>query len=257
MHHIEEIIDTIIKPKHRCYFITDASNRYWVVQMKPEDEYKTGFVTPHSQYAYLQMGQGLIGAPHTYFQFNDMVFGHLPKTTTVPAQSSLIGDHGNLGFSLFMDDHIGAAIFFEAMFDFLHYYYFPRAIFGPVYLALHKTFIFTDQLDFVGFTGDKNRLRLSMKYKEWIRHWPTLTTRAKVEAFLWLTPFLRVFIPGRAQHALIIKQSYLEKISVEPTSALSKKSVRKKWVEKEQFTWGPEQQKLFEYIKNAVSNNVM
>ena len=52
------------------------------------------------------------------------------------------------------------------MFDFLHKYYFPRASFGPVYLALHKTFGFTDQLDFVEFTGDKNRLWLSMKYRD-------------------------------------------------------------------------------------------
>ena len=84
------------------------------------------------------MGQGLIGAPHTYSQFTDMVFGHLPKTTIVPAQSSLIGDHGDWGFSLFMDDYIGAAISFKAIFNFLHHYYFLCAIFGPVYLALTK-----------------------------------------------------------------------------------------------------------------------
>ena len=65
MHHIKEVVDTIIKPKHRCYFITDTSNGYCAVRMKPGDEYKTGFVTPHGQYAYLRMGQGLIGAPHT------------------------------------------------------------------------------------------------------------------------------------------------------------------------------------------------
>ena len=34
--------------------------------MKPGDEYKTDFVTPHSQYAYLQISQGLIGALYTY-----------------------------------------------------------------------------------------------------------------------------------------------------------------------------------------------
>ena len=236
MYRIEEVIDTIIRPKHHCYFITDASNGYWAVRMKPRDEYKTGFVTPHGQYAYLQIGQGLIGAPHTYSHVSDMVFRHLPKITTVPAQSSLIGDQGDWGFSLFMDDHIGAAISFEAMFNFLHHHYFPHAIFGPVYLAPHKTFVFTDQLDFVGLTGDKNGLRPSMKHRERIRHWPIPTTRAKVEAFLWLTFFLRIFIPGQVQHALIIKQSYLEEVSVELTSALSKTSVCKKWIEKTQFT---------------------
>lgn len=138
--------------------------------MKHGDEYKTGFVTPHGQHAYLRMVQGLLGAPHTYSQFSDMVFGHLPKTQATPAQSTLIGDHGEWGFSLFMDDHIGAAVSFGAMFNFLHRYYFPRASFGPVYLAPHKTFIFADQLDFVGFTGDKNGLRPSVKHRDQIYH---------------------------------------------------------------------------------------
>lgn len=67
------------------------------------------------------MGQGPVGAPHTYSQFSDMVFGHLPKTQATPAHSTLIGDHGDWEFSLFMDDHIGAALSFEAMFNFLHF----------------------------------------------------------------------------------------------------------------------------------------
>ena len=72
-----------------------------------------------------------------------------------------------------------------------------------------------------------------------------------------MTPFLRIFISGRAQHAIIIKQSYLEEVNVELTLALPKKSVCKKWVEKAEFTLGPEQQKSFEYIKDAISNNAM
>lgn len=126
MHRIEEVIDTIIRPKHGCYFITDASRGYWAIRITPGNEYKTGFVTPHGQYAYLRMCQGLIGALHKYSQFSDMVFSHLLKTTTVSAQSSLIGDHGDWGFSfLWMIITIGAAIYFEAMFNFLHKYYFP------------------------------------------------------------------------------------------------------------------------------------
>ncbi len=120
--------------------------------MNPGEEYKTGFVTAHGQYVYLRIGQSFLGAPHTNFQFSDMVFEHLPKTQATPSQSSPHEYHADRRFSLFMDDHIGATIFFEAMFEFLHHHYFSRTIFGPVCLAPHKTFIFTDQLDFIGFT---------------------------------------------------------------------------------------------------------
>ena len=95
MDRIEKVIDTIIRPKHRCYFITDTNNAYWAMRMKPGDEHKTGFVTLYGQYSYLRMDQGLVDAPHTYSQFSDMVFSHLFKTQATPAQSSLIGDDGD------------------------------------------------------------------------------------------------------------------------------------------------------------------
>ncbi len=44
---------------------------------------------------------------------------------------------------------------------------------------------------------------------------------------------------------------------MELTLASSKKSGRKKSIEKAEFTWRPEQRKSFEYIKDAVSNNAM
>lgn len=69
-----------------------------------------------------------------------------------------------------MDDHIRTAISFKVMFSFLYQYYFSYASFGLVYLAPHKTFIFTDQIDFVGFTGDKNGLQPSMKHRDWIQY---------------------------------------------------------------------------------------
>lgn len=83
-----------------------------------------------------------------------------------------------------MDNHIGAAFFFETMFHFLHYYYFSCVIYGPVYLTLHKTFVFIDQLDFVGFTGDKNRLQPSVKHRNRINHWSISMSQEKVEIFL-------------------------------------------------------------------------
>lgn len=86
------------------------------------------------------MGQGLVDTSYTYSQYNDIVFGRLLKTATVPAQLTLIRNHRDKGFFLFIDNHIGTNISFEIIFNFLPHYYFSQTSFGPVYLAVHKTF---------------------------------------------------------------------------------------------------------------------
>lgn len=63
---------------------------------------------------------------------------------------------------------MGTATSFEAMFDFLHNYYFPQASFESVYFTSYKTFVFINQLDFIEFTEDKNGLQLLIKYRNWI-----------------------------------------------------------------------------------------
>lgn len=95
MHRIEKVINTIIRLKHHCYFITDTSNGYWVVQIKPGDKYKTSFITLYGQYVYLQISQDLISAFHTYSQFSNMLFGHLCKTANISAQLTLVRNHGD------------------------------------------------------------------------------------------------------------------------------------------------------------------
>ena len=81
MHHLEEVIATLIKLKYQVFFSADASNRYWAVLIKKEDINKTGFITPNGQWVYQRMGQGLKGGAHTYAQFTDLVFGPLPPNS--------------------------------------------------------------------------------------------------------------------------------------------------------------------------------
>lgn len=184
MHHLEEVIAILIKPKFRVYFSSDASNGYWAVITKAEDRNKTGFLTPNGQWVYVRMGQGLKGAPHTYAQFSDLVFGPLPPNDEgVARMPSLIGDHGNHAFSVFMDDHGGSATDFDTLFTFLHTQYFPRCVFGPVYLSGAKTQIFADSLEVLGFEGSAAGLRPSFKHKDKIQNWPVPTTEPS------LTPF--------------------------------------------------------------------
>lgn len=255
-HRIDEVIDTVIKPRYRAFFCTDAANGYWAVLIKDGDQYKTGFVTPHGQYIYLRMGQGLKGACATYSQFGDLTFGPLPKTETTEAMPSIIGDHDDAAFTLFMDDHMGSARTFDDMFRFLHTKYFPRVAFGPVYLSGHKTHMFTDSLEIVGFTGSSEGLRPAAKHREKAMQWREPTNREELDAIIWITPFLRMFIPGRAEHVIRLKKAYLKEEEVELDSG-NGKSVRKKWVEKGSFDWGDEQRQSFYHIQKSISENAM
>ena len=143
MHRIEEVVETVIQPKFIVFFTTDATAGYWAISMRREDEYKTGVIILHRHYAYLRMGIGLKRASQTYAKFEDLTFGHLPATEDEPEQKTILKDHGKTGFSIFADDHIGAATSFQSMFDFLHTKYFPCCAFGPVYLVPKKTHVFT------------------------------------------------------------------------------------------------------------------
>src|SRR5438046_3174494 len=64
-HPIDKVLETVIRPRYTCFFITDALNSYWAMLIRPGDEYKAGFVMPHSQYLYLHMSQGLMRSAHT------------------------------------------------------------------------------------------------------------------------------------------------------------------------------------------------
>ncbi|KAI9878296.1 MAG: hypothetical protein M1823_006977 [Watsoniomyces obsoletus] len=162
------------------------------------------------------MGQGLKGAPHTYSQFTDLVYGPLPSTKgSGQTWPTVIGDHGGWAFKPFMDDHLGASTDFETLYSFLRDVYFPRSAFGPVYLAPHKMHVFTDSLDLLGFTGDARGLWPPVKHRQLVADWPTPRNRDELDAFIWLTPFLRIFIPGRADHVMRLKEAYQEEVAAE------------------------------------------
>jgi len=273
---MEEVIEILMKEKFSVYFFTDASHGYWAIPFKVKDWNKTGFLTPNGQWVYTRMGMGLKGAPHTYAQFSDLVFGPLPKTKDTRRQPTLIEQHNNTAFAVFMDDHSGAGEDFDNLFEFLHTQYFPRCVFGPVYLNGKKTVLFHDNLEMIGFEGNGKGIRPSAKHRDKILNWPTPGNRKEVNGFCWLTPFLRIFIPDRAIHVLRMKESYQERVIAEPKPkqphdgevedcdrdmtkvTYPKKprpTVQRKWVEKEKFEWTERQQESFKAVKIAIQNN--
>ena len=111
------------------------------------------------------MDQELKNALHTYAQYSDLTFRHLsPDNERTNKHEILIGNYENAAFALFVDDYISLATTFDIIFKFLHTKYFPRCAFKLIYLTLKKTHVFTDQFNFIRFTGSKERLWPSIKH---------------------------------------------------------------------------------------------
>lgn len=243
---IDQIIHNVLKRNKKCFFYTDATDSYWAIPLRKEDYPLTAFTTPWGQYCYKVMGQGLKGSAHTYSRFRDLVFGAIPEDRSIPgdvreAFPSLMGDRGDVAFDGLIDDSYGSAETFFRLLLFLHEEFFPRCVFGPVYLKPSKTFLFYPSLSFVGLEGNGDGLRASIRKREQVLNWPSPTCYEEVDAFCFLTPFLRRFIPGRADLVAIMQDC----------------GVARKNRAKVPFKWTPEKQKAFETVKRAIAENAM
>lgn len=68
-----------------------------------------------------------------------------------------------------------------------------------------KTFLFFPSLEFVGMEGSGTGLRPSLRNRNQVKEWPTPTCYEEVDAYGYLTPFLRRFIPGRADLVAVMQ----------------------------------------------------
>lgn len=109
-----------------------------------------------------------------------------------------MGDHGDIAFDGLIDDRHAGATLLLCMLMFLQEEFLPHCVFGPIYLKPRKMFLFFPSLEFVGLEGNGNQLRPALRKRDQIRDWPTPTCYEELDAFCFLTLFLRRFIPGRA-----------------------------------------------------------
>ena len=224
---LEQIVDTILKKRKQYFFTTDAANSYCAIPVRKGDETKLGFVTPYSMYCYNVMGQGLTGGTHTYSRFQDLVFGLIlseydARTGRVlDGAEFLIGDRGSVAFDGMIDDSYRSSTTFTHMHQFLHEHFFPRCVWGSMYLKDSKSYFFCNSLDFVGLETGQNGMRPSVRKRETMLQWPTPTNQEEIEAFCYLTPLLRRFIPARAELVRVVKYG----ASVE--NATSRKGTKK------------------------------
>lgn len=126
------------------------------------------------------------------------------------------------------------------MFDFLKDHFFPRVTWARMALNPLKSEFFVRRIPILGLVGGDG-IRPSDNKISVMKDYPTPKSYSDVEAFLYLTPFLRRFIPGRAEHARVLKNCMVED---EVTGQVF-------------FVWTDRHQRSFEAIRDAICQNAV
>jgi hypothetical protein len=238
----------------------DASHGFWGIPIRPADREKTGFLTPNGLYYYNNTPMGLKGSPATYARFGDLVFGHLffDDGSELPSLQGYLKELATT-FFLYVDDHNTASETFEDHFDFLWKYYFPRIAWAPISLNGKKTSLFMSSMESLGFTVDENGIRPAQKHREKFaqlkKHFQENPPRSweEVQPLLHLTPFVRKFIPGRAELIQRIKHAFFEYSSTVTKSG--KPSVLRRETKRDTPEWNTGAATALEKICDAIQNN--
>ena len=255
MRRIEHVLNSLIQPGLIVYFQADACNGYWAIPLAQEHAYKTAFGTHRGKNHYLRMGQGLSGAPQTYTHLKDILAGPIPAPNKEAALDDLSTDDGR--FQYFMDDDFGVHRTSDSQWRFLHRRYFPRLAWGQFTLRPKKTGFFLERIKPLGFVLQGAGLRPSQDKVAAIRDYPTPQNLDEVNKFLRMTTYLRHFIPGRSDHAVVLKSA-------------AQMASKEEWHERDpgrkdkngrvirgprrvvNWEWGERQDVSFEVLKRAV-----
>jgi len=152
-----------------------------------------------------------------------------------------------------INDRYGRSTTFDARFDFLDEQFFHHCVWGPMYLKDSKSYFLCDSLDFVGLEAVPNGLRPSLRKRETMLQWPTPASNEEVEVFCYLMPFLRCFIPSRAELVRIMKYG----LELNVLQLLQRNSDKVAMEVTKEYNRSREKETAFQVIKQAISNNAM
>lgn len=219
------------------------------------------------------MGMGLTGSPHTYAMLKDITFGPIPSPCPEISVHKAVAKYSDdvLDFCYFFDDDYGAADTFDSLYSFLSEWYFPRMSWALLTLKPSKAFFMVSAIEPLGLSIGPHvfqdgtvhtGVKASMSKLVKLRDYPVPKSAEEVEAFLYMTLYLKIFIPGRVEHACVLKQACISEMVEEQEDKIrEREGVKKgrKGIKKNNkrkvavgFEWRDEQQKSFEAIKEAV-----
>lgn len=179
----------------------------------------------------------------------DIMTRAIPGPNPEPALAD--ANLGHTAFAHFVDDDSGGADTLDVMLDFLMTYYFLRLFWANIRLNPAKAFFACDYIKVLGHARTTDRIRPSASKITTMMEWPTPSEPKEVERFLASLPFLKAYIPGRADITRILKTSIITK----PGTAKDRtsKTVKKKLLV--DLVWTKQHQKVFKSLKKAICEN--
>ena len=202
---IELVINNLMHAKYRVYLQTDAANSFWAVPLYPADAHKTTFGTSIGPFHYLRMGHGLSGAPQTYARLKDFFAGPIPQPYAQPS----LHDSSEGAFEYFVDDDFAAHSSIKSQLDFMHFHYFPRLKWARLTLKPTKSGFLLTSIEPLCFRSEGKGLRPSLDKVQAIRDYPVLSNQEELKSFIYMTTYLRHFIPRLSDHGRVLKQAII------------------------------------------------
>lgn len=213
---IDDLLDQLGKSKF--FSSLDLASGYWQVQVDPDSQEKTAFITHQGLYQFRVMPFGLRNAP--------AVFQRLMQNVL----AGLNSDEGPDFVSVYLDDIL---IFSETLEEHLEHLrlVIERLAAAGLMLKPAKCHFIRKEVEHLGYLLTPNGLQPSMRHVNAVKEFPVPQSVKEVRQFVGLASYYRRFVPGFSKIA-------------EPVYALTKKGAA--------YTWTDYCQSAFETLKDKL-----
>ena len=172
---IDETLDRLGGSK--LFTSLDLNSGYFQIRISPEDAHKTAFTTPHGQYEFKVLGQGLANSPATFQSVMNKIFApHLFKFCVVYLDDIMI-------YSKTPAEHLQHI---ETVLKVLREQRF--------YAKLSKCTFNQSEVKFLGHIVGRDGLKVDPAKIEVVKNWPVPKDATQVRQFVGLTNYFRKFI---------------------------------------------------------------
>jgi hypothetical protein len=172
---IEECLDTLVG--NQWFSKLDANAAYWQINIHPDDQKKTAFITKYGLFEFVRMGFGLCNAPATFARVINMVLNQLNWKIALA----------------FLDDVLILGTSARGHLENLRIIFERFRQYGLKFKP-RKCEFFRREVEFLGRTVSPAGVEMGQQYIEAVKEWKTPTDAKAVEKFLGFANYHRNFI---------------------------------------------------------------